>query len=696
MAQNIFEELHQKKQDLISMVTKAKEFKWFDSDDAKNSKTADDLIAKINQDTLTIGVIGQMKCGKSTFLNAFVFEEDVLPAATTPMTAALSKITYGEQKKIVADFYSANDWEEQKALASRSTDDASELEKSKIQAAKDLVDKSKKLGGSLSQYLGKTKEDSFDNLVEYVGADGKFVSITKSVTIYYPKEYLKGVEIVDTPGFNDPIVSREERTKDFLVTADVVVMLLFAGRAFDATDRTILFENVRKCGIGKVLIGINKYDIPYHDGETEDKIKDYVKDELRKASKNCNDATLTEILKDTEPIPLSAEMALLSKIAEKDMSKITSNESYKFAWDRHSGTFEISNYKQFAEKSHIGDLIAAIKDMIEKEKAEIMFKKPLNAVKAAAAKRLEELTKQVATTETSIKLYDTSDEELDKKKEKISKAKSRLGKKIDDLEEEIMSSTFGLADIIEDGRQELEDAVDSACKELNRIVDDWSKWDDFEVIRPQLDSTVNILNTRTLKRLVKKIVQKMKKQLHELVRNFFSEAGRVCGKYIPDVEMEELAKEVQRKIEIDIENGDIFEPIDTSNSEEQSAFGAIIEGFLSGATFGLFDKLTNRFSHNSFVTEIKSTINKVQNSYDFEPYLNSCLENGRARTIAAVKGVYTEGILTDLENQIDEIQSKMANKAKAIAEAKALLDKLKAESAEVKKHMAEMGIENKE
>ncbi len=693
MAQNIFEELHQKKQDLISMVTKAKEFKWFDSDDAKNSKTADDLIAKINQDTLTIGVIGQMKCGKSTFLNAFVFEEDVLPAATTPMTAALSKITYGEQKKIVADFYSTNDWEEQKALASRSTDDASELEKSKIQAAQELVDKSRKLGGSLSQYLGKTQEDSFDNLVEYVGADGKFVSITKSVTIYYPKEYLKGVEIVDTPGFNDPIVSREERTKDFLVKADVVVMLLFAGRAFDATDRTILFENVRKCGIGKVLIGINKYDLAYEKGEKEDEIKDYVKKELRNASKECGDATLAEILKDTEPIPLSAEMALLSKIAEKDMPKITSNESYKFAWDRHCGTFEISNYKQFAEKSHIGDLIAAIKDMIEKEKAEIMFKKPLNAVKAAAAKRLEDLAKQVATTETSIKLYNTSDEDLDEKKEKISKAKSRLGKKIDGLEEEISSSGGGLTDIIDTGRQDLENAVDSACKQLNRIVDDWSKWDDVEVIRPQLDSTVNILNTRTLKRLMNKIVQEMKKKLHELVRDFFSEAGRVCGKYIPDVEMEDLAKEAQRKIEIDIENGDIFEPIDTSNSEEQSAFGAIIEGFLTGATFGLFDKLANRFSHNSFVTEIKSTINKVQNSYDFEPYLNSCLENGRARTIAAVKGVYTEGILTDLENQIDEIQSKMANKAKAIAEAKALLDKLKAESAEVKKHMAEMGIE---
>ena len=68
------------------------------------------------------------------------------------------------------------------------------FEVSKIRAAKELVEKSIKLGNSIEQYLGKEQEDSFENLVDYVGADGKYISITKSVKIYYPKEYLKGVE----------------------------------------------------------------------------------------------------------------------------------------------------------------------------------------------------------------------------------------------------------------------------------------------------------------------------------------------------------------------------------------------------------------------------------------------------------------------------------------------------------------------
>ena len=694
MAQNIFEELHQKKQNLISMVEKAREFKWFDSDDAKNNKTADDLIAKINQDTLTIGVIGQMKCGKSTFLNSFVFEDDILPAATTPMTAALSKITYGEQKKIVADFYSTNDWEEQKALAAKSIDGVSELEKSKIQAAQELVEKSKKLGGSLSQYLGKTQEDSFDNLVEYVGADGKFVSITKSVTIYYPKEYLKGVEIVDTPGFNDPIVSREERTKEFLVKADVVVMLLYAGRAFDATDRTILFENVRKCGIGKVLIGINKYDIAYEKGETEDEIKEYVKEELRKASRECGDATLTEILKNTEPIPLSAEMALLSKIAEKDMSKITSNESYKFAWNRHSDNFEISNYKQFAEKSHIDDLISAIKNMIEKEKAEIMFKKPMNAVKAAATKRLEELAKQLVTTENSIVLYNTPDEELDEKRENISKATRRLSKKIEGLAEEIDDE---FREIIRTGKRDLEDAMDSTCKKLNSIVDNWGTFQSYDKIRPQIESEMNILQSRTLKRMTEDIGRNSKMKLRGLVRDFFSEAEEIFYKYLPDVDTKELTQKAQRKIEIDIDNDEIFKYTASDNSEGGISVGKVLEGaavlVLGGLIgSGIYYGIKSAWKHSDLVKKLKSDINNMQSSFKPELYLN-VLMNGKDNTIAAVTETFKEAILVDLQNQIEEIQSKKANKEKALTDAQELRNKLTDESAEVKKQMAEMGIE---
>jgi GTPase len=179
------------------------------------------ICKRIDEDTITIGVIGQMKAGKSTFLNALIFEKDILPAASTPMTAALTEITYGETASIEAEFYTPDEWEGIKLDADREEDTP------KVKAAKELVAKSKTLGGNLNRLLGTRKTASFNDLLDYVGADGNYVSITKSAKIAYPLEMLKGVQIVDIPGFNDPVVSREERSMQFLSRADVVILLLY-------------------------------------------------------------------------------------------------------------------------------------------------------------------------------------------------------------------------------------------------------------------------------------------------------------------------------------------------------------------------------------------------------------------------------------------------------------------------------------
>ncbi|MBP1542934.1 MAG: dynamin family protein [Oscillospiraceae bacterium] len=47
---------------------------------------------------LNIGVIGQVKAGKSSFLNTLLFGgKKVLPSAATPKTATLTKIEYSEE-----------------------------------------------------------------------------------------------------------------------------------------------------------------------------------------------------------------------------------------------------------------------------------------------------------------------------------------------------------------------------------------------------------------------------------------------------------------------------------------------------------------------------------------------------------------------------------------------------------------------
>ena len=672
MQQNLFEELQAKKTKLIELADKAVEFGWIPtkkSNDATKGNTIslEEIKEKLEKDTLTIGVIGQMKCGKSTFLNSFVFEDDILPAATTPMTAALSVITYFFNDTATTEIYTKDEWEEQKMQASRDENDAANsLDESKIKAAKELVSKATKLGSSLNDLLGKTQEDSFNNLIEYVGADGKFVSITKSVTIYYPKDYLKGVEIVDTPGFNDPIVSREERTKDFLKKADVVIMMLYAGRPFDATDRDIIFKNVRQCGIGKVLVGINKYDIPYcseTNPEDENQIKEYVKAEIRKACRDCNDNTLVEILNDVEPIPLSAEMALLSKLP---MSKITSTESLNFAFKRHCSNFGISTQAELYQWSHLNDFISAVKQLIENEKNKILFAKPLNAIMAAGDKKKSDNDNELNLINSKIELLLMPDSEIDEKEENLAKANKRLTKKInllgEDLDEDIKN-------LVRKGKNELEDIVDNSCKRMKNIIhNEWGLTKSFKSIQPKLNDELQNLITRLLKRATENLAEEGKRKIRRSIEEFFADAEDLLMKYLPDFDSRDFVKSTQKKIQLDMEASDLFS-IESGTDEPDYGFGDMVWDILNGASWGVLGFAGNILSHNSQVADVENFINSISGDFNPEPYLDTAFKR-KDIVIDSVKYTFITELIEPLQDQIKEIRDQKENKEKELQTAK--------------------------
>ena len=672
--------LQEKKNRLLSLANKASENGWIPKkkSEGKDIISLEEIKEKLENDTLTIGVIGQMKCGKSTFLNAFIFEDDILPAAITPMTATLSVITYGEKKRIVAEFYTADEWAEQKQQAARALDEAANnLDESKIKAAKELVEKSAKLGSSLNSFLGKTQEDTFENLIEYVGADGKFISITKSVTIYYPKEYLKGVEIVDTPGFNDPIVSREERTKEFLKKADVVLMMLYAGRPFDATDRDIIFKNVRQCGIGKVLIGINKYDIPYcseTNPEDENQIRDYVKAEIRKACRDCNDDTLVEILSEVEPIPVSAEMALLSELP---MNKITSSEAFDFAWKRHCSNFGISSQKEMKQWSHIDDLVEAVKKLVDTEKGNILFTKPLNAICAAGDKAKTDVENELNLVANKIELLMMPDTEVEEKEENLNKANKRLSKKINGLGEDLDSDFRQLK---RKGGNELEDLVDASCKKMRSIIDnDFGRFTDVKSIIPRLDAELQNLITRNLKRSTDNLADEGRKKVKRNVADFFADAENLLMRYLPDFDSRYFVKSIQNKINMDIEDKDLFAYNNSSDSEDDSGilkmFGEFVYDFINGAMFGAWGRLNNALTHDDVKQKAHADINSISADFNPNPYLDNAFHR-KDEVIEFVKKSFITDLIEPLQEQIREIRSKLDQKDKELSDAQAKRDEL--------------------
>lgn len=663
---DLLKELWERKQRLLKLLHQAKEYGWIDEATLKAE------IKRAEEQKLTIGVIGQMKAGKSTFLNSFIFGDTVLPAATSPMTASLSYITYGAEKKLVAEFYTPDEWAELRSTAqlSLSEGDESTAQGAKIKAAKELVSKSGKIS-QINSLLGKTKEDSFANLIDYVGADGKYIAITKAVTLYYPLEYLKGVEIVDTPGFNDPIVSREERTRQFLKQADVSLLLLYAGRAFDASDRDILFKDVRNCGIGKILIGVNKYDINVAQGETPAEITQNTEQALRQAAYEIQDDSISAMLDETHPIPFSAEMALLSKLP---MSRIQADEVLLHHYKRCCETFEISSQSELYERSLVESLNESVRNVIERDKAEILLRKPVNMVQAAGNKLLSDVQTVLTLAESQVKVLEMPDHELEDREEQLAKAERKVNRKIDSLhgslEEVIVEVTSRFRNKVEDA---LDKVIDQSRQRAEKIGFFGGGRDAAaSYIRDQFTQ----FETRALPRIQKEALNRVKTEGHRELQDFKIDVEEVLERYLPDdVDAKTLIKSLSRLL--GVEDGDDHFSIaqggsDGGSGDSSTNFFEDVAFLLVSPFMGVFEGVNALFGGwgREARRELVDQLYDIRRTVDFAP-MQQQLENLLQERIKTIRTHLIDNLIVPLQKQIEEVRKDKANKAKKLEEARA-------------------------
>lgn len=251
--------------------------------------------------TLKIGIIGQVKAGKSSFLNALVFDgEDILPQAATPMTAALTKIVYGEKAQAEVFFYTPQDWESgierlanryqnifdekwqgkrrQQQIASqqqpalsvqpdfvlqRAAAHEMEQEFPQETAAHQLLNMSRKCDVTV-QDLPVSKvvllNDMQEDLKAYIGAEGVYTPFVKYLVLQIDNPLLKGLEIVDTPGLGDPILSRSQKTNDFLIQCDLVFLLSVTSQFLNRDDLNLLQHTLPAEAIQKAVLVGTKFD----------------------------------------------------------------------------------------------------------------------------------------------------------------------------------------------------------------------------------------------------------------------------------------------------------------------------------------------------------------------------------------------------------------------------------------------------
>lgn len=255
---------------------------------------------------LRVGIIGRVKAGKSSLLNALMFAgNDVLPKAATPMTASLTILRYTDQDMPYAEveYFRPEDVNDMRQLAeeydSRFTVLLAERQKAAEERAarpgarnvsqpdperlsasvKRELDTDPRLGGAKDMYAricdagglgdkgGKTERvdgrdlaDLQGKLANYVGSGGRLTPFTKCLTLYLPIPSLQGVDVVDTPGVNDPVRSREERTMEELHNCDVVFVVSPAGQFLNRQDLDLMGRLTYKDGVREVFLVASQVD----------------------------------------------------------------------------------------------------------------------------------------------------------------------------------------------------------------------------------------------------------------------------------------------------------------------------------------------------------------------------------------------------------------------------------------------------
>ncbi|WQX86378.1 dynamin-like GTPase family protein [Helicobacter pylori] len=277
---------------------------------------------------LKVGIIGRVKAGKSSLLNALIFEGvEVLPKAATPMTASLTILKYAQTLSAEVEFYSQKDiaelkneheryerefnrivdeevkkQKEKQSLSNRAKERVKNLsnkfsknksdkeapkervlsdeeilekarriakntlnEDTKLTSSHDQCEKMKKSGSLNTKNLdpciqANSLQELNQKLLQFVGADGKYMPYTKAVQISLNNPNLKDLEVIDTPGVNDPIASREERTKALLKDCDVVFIVSPSNQFLTDSDMSLFDRVSHKEGLQEIYFVASQAD----------------------------------------------------------------------------------------------------------------------------------------------------------------------------------------------------------------------------------------------------------------------------------------------------------------------------------------------------------------------------------------------------------------------------------------------------
>ena len=346
----------------------------------------------LNNQKFSIGITGVMNAGKSTMLNALMGRE-ILGSAVVPETANLTIVKHNPTDNAKVYYWNEQEWDRIKKSASQ------------LESMKDFVEETNRIfGDNLKNYIrpvSRFDEIDIKDLSSYTSAEasGKKCNLVKYVELGSKLDFLSdGIEIVDTPGLDDPVIQREEITKEYISQCDMMIHLMNVSQSATLKDVEFIIDALLYQNISKLLVVITRADTVSK--EQLDEVIKYTKTSIEKQLKAQNkDSQLDYILKTIRFIPISGRMALLHRTGRE---KEALDAGFTI---EDTGILEIEKYLMdtlFGTNSQKGELVVqSTKNQLQKV-----------------------IEKQISFNNYELTLLSKSKEELEKELEEFNKKKA--------------------------------------------------------------------------------------------------------------------------------------------------------------------------------------------------------------------------------------------------------------------------------
>jgi hypothetical protein len=225
---------------------------------AEDAVAVDDVQEDLRGTRFDVAVIGQIKAGKSTFLNALMERPDLLPTNVSPWTAVITRLHFGsaegEPDSGLFHFYTQSEWKRVRPQVSAAEliKNWHELEFRPLMGKTHTVEKVD--ARVLESYLA-------------VGADpdrpeaGRYSPITREADLFFDQApFPQPLTIVDTLGTNDPDHVREAITLEYVSRAQAYVMVVNGTQPMTRDDLALLTKLKVSLHRERLLLFINRMD----------------------------------------------------------------------------------------------------------------------------------------------------------------------------------------------------------------------------------------------------------------------------------------------------------------------------------------------------------------------------------------------------------------------------------------------------